>query len=59
MSGTPGTLVEGVDEPRGSVETPAGQVHVEALDSLSPEQMHHLIQNTLMLLFFKIKDVFL
>lgn len=52
MSGTPGTLVEGVDEPRGSVETPAGQVHVEALDSLSPEQMHHLIQNTLMLLFF-------
>ena len=41
--------------PRSSVETQAGKVQVEELGSLSPEQMHHLIQNTLMLPFLRLR----
>ena len=37
------------------METQAGKVQVEELGSLSPEQMHHLIQNTLMLLFLRLR----
>lgn len=41
--------------PQSSVETQAGEVQVEELGSFSPEHMHHLIQNTLVLLFLRLR----